>query len=246
MLSSVIREWGIFLILLPELPFTLVPLKHMKTFWKPCAVFTSPCQAWPAPLRTVSLCTTSLHLKVPDFISTAWEAGQVSQSRCQRKGKMVREEEGEVKSAYQPSPPILSHSSLAQHYFPFLLEKFPTWWQNLEPTQLFSVPGHKGGLGFSGKFIAHGLWPWPCSLSLWPSILDSLLLHLFSVPQGNAKPEQTGQVKQVLLSHPSHAPEKATYFFSQSLFNLLLTALTVKPEDSSQCPLVRDGEDLRT
>lgn len=45
-------------------------------------------------------------------------------------------------------------------------------------------------------------------------------------------------------AHPSHALKKATCFIFQSLFTLLPTALTVKPEDSSQRPLARDREDL--
>lgn len=46
-------------------------------------------------------------------------------------------------------------------------------------------------------------------------------------------------------AHPSHTPKKATsYLISQNLFTLLPTALTVKPEDSSQSPLVRGTEDL--
>lgn len=53
-------------------------------------------------------------------------------------------------------------------------------------------------------------------------------------------------MKQALLCPPlTHTPEKATsYFMSHSLFTLLPSALTVKPEDSSQSPLGRGREDL--
>lgn len=48
-----------------------------------------------------------------------------------------------------------------------------------------------------------------------------------------------------MKTHPSHTPKKATsYLISQSLFTLLPTALTVKPEDPSQSPLVGGTEDL--
>lgn len=149
---------------------------------------------------------------------------------------MVREEEGEVKSAYQPSPPMLSHVfnsallSLDPGEVPSLMTK-----PRAHPTVFCAWPQGRPGIFseiYSSRSLALTLFFEP--LTLHPSL--SPASFVFCSP-GKCKDwaNRTKRSKS-FSAHPSQALKKATFFFSQTLFTLLPTALTAKPEDSSQCP----------
>lgn len=126
---------------------------------------------------------------------------------------MVREEEGEVKSAYQPSPPMLSHVfnsallSLDPGEVPSLMTK-----PRAHPTVFCAWPQGRPGIFseiYSSRSLALTLFFEP--LTLHPSL--SPASFVFCSP-GKCKDwaNRTKRSKS-FSAHPSQALKKATFFF---------------------------------